>query len=81
MKKLLMALCVTCALALVAHAEDTKKPEEGKKKDATPEQKAARKAFIEKYDTDKDGKLSKEEREKIPAEERSKAGGKKKKKE
>ena len=82
MKKLLMALCVTCALALVANAEDTKKSEEGKKK-ATPEQKTARKALVEKYDTNKDGKLDKDERAKIPAEEREKAGmakkGKKKK--
>lgn len=80
MKKLLMALCITCALALVAHAEDTKKSDEGKKK-ATPEQKAARKSLLEKYDTDKDGKLSKEERAKIPADELEKAGmsGKKKK--
>jgi hypothetical protein len=83
MKKLLMALCVTCALALVAHAQEDKKSDEGKKKAATPEQKAAAKALKEKYDTNKDGKLDKDERAKIPAEEREKAGmakkGKKKK--
>jgi hypothetical protein len=73
MKKLLMALCITCALALVAHAED-KKSDEGKKKAATPEQKAARKALVEKYDTNKDGKLDKDERAKIPAAELDKAG-------
>jgi len=77
MKKLLMALCVTCALALVAHAEDAKK-EEGKKKAATPEQKAARKSLLEKYDANKDGKLDKDERAKASAEELEKAGMSKK---
>ena len=80
MKKLLMALCVTCALALVAHAQDEKK-DEGKKKAPTPEQKAARKSLLEKYDTNKDGKLDKDERAKVPAEDLEKAGmGKKGKK-
>ncbi|MSU58455.1 MAG: hypothetical protein EXS35_09795 [Pedosphaera sp.] len=76
MKKLLMALCITCALALVAHAEDAKKADEGKgkKKAATPEQQAARKALLEKYDANKDGKFDKDERAKISAEELEKAG-------
>lgn len=73
MKKLLMVLCFTCALALVAQAEPEKK--EGKKREApTAEQKAARKALLEKYDANKDGKLDKEERAKITEEERKKAG-------
>lgn len=70
MKKLLTILCVTCALAVVAHAEDTKK----ERKAPTPEQKAARKALLEKYDTNKDGKFDKDERAKISAEELEKAG-------
>jgi hypothetical protein len=74
MKKLLMALCVTCALALVAQAQDDKKSDEGKKKAPTPEQKAARKSLLEKYDANKDGKLDKDERAKIPADELEKAG-------
>jgi hypothetical protein len=76
MKKLLLALCFACALTLVARAED--KPadskQEGKKPALTAEQKAARKALLEKYDTNKNGKLDKEERAKISAEELEKAG-------
>lgn len=82
MKKLLTVLCLTCAFALVSQAA----PKEGKKREApTAEQKAARKALLEKYDTNKDGKLDKDERAKITEEERKKAGyakkgeGKKKK--
>jgi len=76
MKKLLVALCFTCALALAAHAEDKAEggKSEAKKPQLTAEQKAARKALVEKYDTNKDGKLDKEERAKIPAEELEKAG-------
>jgi hypothetical protein len=87
MKKLLMALCITCVLALVAQADDTKENKEAKKKAApTAEQKTARKALVGKYDANKDGKLDKEERAKVSSEELEKAGyakkgeGKKKKK-
>lgn len=76
MKKTLVALCFACALALVANAQDKsegKKPE-GKKPAPTAEQKEARKALLEKYDTNKDGKLDKEERAKISKEEMEKAG-------
>jgi len=85
MKKLLTILCITCALALVAHAEEAKEKDGKKKAAPTAEQKAARKALLEKYDTNKDKKLDKEERAKITAEELEKAGyakkgeGKKKK--
>jgi len=66
MKKSLIALGITCALSLAAYAgDDDKKAEAGKKSEATPEQKAVRKAMTEKYDTNKDGKLDKEERAKI----------------
>ena len=76
MKKLLIALCFTCALAIAAHAED--KPEgakpEAKHPAPTAEQKAFRKSLVEKYDTNKDGKLDKEERAKISQEDHDKAG-------
>ena len=80
MKKLLVALCFTCALALAANAADAggEKKEgtksEGKKPARTAEQKAAYKALVEKYDANKDGKLDKEEKAKISAEELEKAG-------
>lgn len=65
MKKSLIALCITCALSLAAYADDDNKAEAGKKHEATPEQKAARKALLDKYDTNHDGKLDKEEKAKI----------------
>ena len=70
MKKSLIALCITCALALTVHADDDK-ADAGKKHEAKPEQKAARKALIEKYDTNKDGKLDKEERAKVSEEDKA----------
>ena len=80
MKKILIALCFTCALAIAAHAEDKAegaKPEAAKpaaKKTLTAEQKAARKDLKEKYDANKDGKLDKDEMAKITDAEREKAG-------
>jgi hypothetical protein len=73
MKKLIVALCFTSLLAVAAHAEDkpAAKPE---KKTLTAEQKTARKALVEKYDANKDGKLDKEERSKATSEELEKAG-------
>ena len=65
MKKLLTVLCFTCALAVAAQADEstpTKKKHQGK----TPT--AEQKAILEKYDTNKDGKLDKEERAKMSAE-------------
>ena len=76
MKKLLVALCITCALAVAAHAEDkpaAAKPE-AKKAAPTAEQKAYRKELKEKYDANKDGKLDKDEMAKLTDEERTKAG-------
>lgn len=73
MKKLLTALCFTCALAVAAQAEEgsgTKKKHQAKP--PTAEQKALRKEITEKYDTNKDGKLDKEERAKISAEDKAK---------
>jgi hypothetical protein len=78
MKKLLVALCCTCALALAVNAQDAKE-----KKHETS---AVHKELLEKYDTNKDGKLDKEEKAKMTAEDKKKwaeaAGkGKKEKKE
>jgi hypothetical protein len=76
MKKLLVALCFMCALALAAHAEDEGKEKKATTKRANPttEQKAYRKTLTEKYDANKNGKLDADEREKITDEEREKAG-------
>jgi hypothetical protein len=71
MKKTLITLCMTCALALVARAgegEAPKKEGEHKKPELTAEQKALKKEITEKYDTNKDGKLDKDEKAKISAE-------------
>ena len=77
MKKLLVILLgVTCAVVLSAKAA------EGEKSDKS-DAKAERKALIEKYDTNKDGKLDKDEQAKMTAEDKEKwaklRGGKKKK--
>ena len=68
MKKLLVALCLTCALALAVQAEEGKKQH----KQMTDEQKTVHKAMLAKYDANKDGKLDKEERAKISAEDKEK---------
>lgn len=68
MKKLLIALCFTCALALAVQAEEGKKEH----KKMTDEQKTLMKDMLTKYDTNKDGKLDKEERAKISAEDKEK---------
>ena len=59
-------LGLVCAFTLTTNAA------EGEKHKATPEEKAARKEMLEKYDTNKDGKLDKEERAKISAEDKEK---------
>jgi hypothetical protein len=79
MKKLLVTLLgVTCAVVLSAKAA------EGEKSDKS-EAKAERKALIEKYDTNKDGKLDKDEQAKMTTEDKEKwakvHSGKKKKEE
>ena len=68
MKKLLIALCFTCALAIAVHAEEGKKQH----KQMTDEQKTVKKETLAKYDANKDGKLDKEERAKISAEDKDK---------
>jgi len=67
MKKLLAALCVTCALAMALQAAEAKK-----ERKLTEEQKTRQKDLLAKYDTNKDGKLDKDERAKISAEDKEK---------
>jgi hypothetical protein len=67
MKKLLIALCCTCALALAVQAAEGKK-----ERKLTDEQKKVMKEITDKYDTNKDGKLDREERAKISAEDKEK---------
>ena len=77
MKKILRVIAaILCAMSLTANAS------EGKHK-LTPEQRALRKEIIAKYDTDKNGKLDKQERAKISKEDKERMqkaglGGKKK---
>ena len=73
MMKMMAVLCFTCALAVAVPAEegtDTKKKRQGKP--PTAEQKAMQKEILEKYDANKDGKISKQERAKISAEDKAK---------
>ena len=67
MKKLLVALCFTCALAMAVQAEEGKKEHK-----MTDEQKAVMKDMLAKYDTDKNGKLDKAEMAKLSKEDKEK---------
>jgi hypothetical protein len=69
MKKLSVALCLTCALALAVNAQESGSK---KKHGSTDEQKAVMKVMLAKYDANKDGKLDKEERAKLSAEDKAK---------
>ena len=66
MKRIIIAVaCIVCAFAISTTAA------EGKKKGKmTEEQKALQKQMLGKYDADKDGKLSKEEKQKLTAEDK-----------
>jgi hypothetical protein len=73
LRALLLAVGLSSALVLVASAQDgDKKPERPQRPPLTEEQKALRKEIVEKYDKDKDGKLSAEERKSISEEDRAK---------
>ena len=84
MKKLIIATCaLLCATALVVQAQDAA-PKKAKK-ELTAEQKQVQKDMVAKYDTNKDGKLDKEEKAAMSAEDKAawakafpKMGGKKK---
>jgi hypothetical protein len=68
MKKFLaLALGLLCITAVAVHADDAKP-----KKKLTAEQKSLRKEMIEKYDTNKDGKVDKDEAKKITKEDQDK---------
>ena len=72
MKKILVTIAgVICATAIAVHADDTTAPKKHGHK-MTDEQKQVMKEMLEKYDTNKDGKLDKEERSKISAEDKEK---------
>ncbi len=68
MKKLFsLALGLICAMALTVNAADEKK-----RPALTEEQQKVYKELLEKYDTNKDGKLDKEERSKMSDEDKDK---------
>lgn len=82
LRALILAVGLTLTVAVVARAED----EKPKRPQLTEEQKALRKEITEKYDKDKDGKLSPDERKAISAEDKERMqkaglGGPRKKKE
>jgi len=71
LRVLILALGLCGALTLTANAaDDDKKVEPKKRPPMTEEQKALMKEIREKYDKDKDGKLSPDERKAISAEDR-----------
>ena len=72
LRALILAVGLCSALAISANAADGEKKPEGKRPPLTDEPKALRKEINEKYDTDKDGKLSPEERKAIRAEDKEK---------
>ena len=72
LRVLILVVGLTSAMAFSARAEDEKAPEKPKRPALTEEQKALRKEITGKYDKDKDGKLSPEERKEISAEDKEK---------
>ena len=72
MKKLLVAIAgVICATAIAVHADDSTPTKKSHHK-MTDEQKQVYKDMLDKYDTNKDGKLDKEEKSKISSEDKQK---------
>jgi hypothetical protein len=73
MKFIISALTIIAVCCMVATAgEGKKKGGEGKKPALTAEQKEFQKKMVEKYDTNKDGKLDKEEAAKMSDEDKAK---------
>jgi len=72
MKKLLLALCAVAALTTAVSADNTATNAVPKKAEMTADQKALMKEMLAKYDTNKDGKLSKDERAAMSAEDKAK---------
>lgn len=71
MKKLLAIAAALCATAIIVQAQDAAAPAPKLKK-LTPEQQAVMKDMIAKYDTNKDGKLDKQERAAMSQEDKDK---------
>jgi hypothetical protein len=72
-RALILATGLAGVLAFSASAaEDDKKPERPARRQQTEEQKALMKEIREKYDKDKDGRLSPEERKGISEEDKAK---------
>ena len=66
-------LCFTCAFAVAAQAAESQPKKKSESKSAAAaEQKALRKEILEKYDTNKNGRLNKEEKAKISPEDKAK---------
>ena len=73
LKVMILALGLICATSLAARAEEPNtKPVRKGRPQLTEEQKAAHKAILEKYDTNKDGKLDADERKSISQDDREK---------
>jgi hypothetical protein len=73
MKRILTAVCLTTALAFAAHAGDSGTNTERQiKAGASKGQSATMKELLAKYDTNKDGKLEKNERAKMSAADKAK---------
>lgn len=72
-KTLLTLIALLCASSIAVMAQDKApdKKAEGKKAPMTAEQKAKLKEITDKYDTNKDGKLDKEESAKVSAEDKA----------
>ena len=78
MKETAIAILLASALVATVQAGEGKEKKHG----PSPELKALHKQMLEKYDTNKDGKLDKEERAKMSKEDKEKlknAGGERKK--
>jgi len=73
MKKIAVTVMgMLCATLLVVNAQDAATSTKPAKKKLTAEQQALQKEMLEKYDTDKNGKLDKAERAKISKEDKDK---------
>jgi hypothetical protein len=68
LRSIILAIGLCGAMALTASAAD----KGTKRTPLTEEQKATKKELLEKYDKDKDGKLSKEEKDAMSSEDKAK---------
>lgn len=72
MKKILITSLCAMVAGMLCAADQTAPADKGQKDKPTPEQKQERKALIEKYDLNKDGKLDKDEMAKMTQEDKDK---------